>query len=100
MSARRVPIALVVVAVLLCLSSALFAQDSKARIVRLSFVDGQVQIDRNAGQGWEKAILNMPIIQGSKLSAEQGSHVEVEFEDGSTARLVGPAQVAFPQLTL
>ena len=100
MSARRVPIALVVVAVLLCLSSALFAQDSKARIVRLSFVDGQVQIDRNAGQGWEKAILNMPIIQGTKLSAEQGSHVEVEFEDGSTVRLVGPAQVAFPELTL
>jgi hypothetical protein len=100
MSARRVPIALAVVAVLLCLSSALFAQNSKARIVRLSFVDGQVQIDRNAGQGWEKAILNMPIIEGSKLSAQQGSHVEVEFEDGSTVRLVGPSQVAFPELNL
>jgi hypothetical protein len=100
MSARRVPIALAVVAILLCLSSALFAQNSKARIVRLSFIDGQVQIDRNAGQGWEKAILNMPIIQGTKLSAEQGSHVEVEFEDGSTVRLVGPAQIAFPELSL
>jgi hypothetical protein len=100
MSARRVPLALAVVAVLLCLSSALFAQNSKARIVRLSFIDGQVQIDRDAGQGWEKAILNMPIIEGTKLSAEQGSHVEVEFEDGSTVRLVGPAQVAFPELNL
>jgi hypothetical protein len=100
MSARRVSLALIVVAVLFCLSSTLFAQDSKARIVRLSYIDGQVQIDRNAGQGWEKAILNMPIIQGTKLSAEQGSHVEVEFEDGSTVRLVGPAQIAFPELTL
>jgi hypothetical protein len=100
MSARRVLPALIVVAVLLCLSSALFAQESRARIVRLSYIDGQVQIDRNAGQGWEKAILNMPIIQGTKLSAEQGSHAEIEFEDGSTVRLVGPAQVAFPELTL
>jgi len=100
MSARRVQVTLIVVAFLLCLSSALFAQDSKARIVRLSFIDGQVQIDRNAGQGWEKAILNMPIIEGTKLSAEQGSHAEVEFEDGSTVRLVGPAQISFPELTL
>lgn len=100
MTARRVPLALTVVAVLLCLCTTLFAQSSKARIVRISYIDGQVQIDRNAGQGWEKAILNMPVIEGAKLSAEQGSHAEVEFEDGSTVRLVGPAQAAFSELNL
>lgn len=100
MSARRVHSALVVVGILVLLASALSAQDSRVRIVRLSYIDGQVQIDRNAGQGMEKAILNMPIVEGSRLSAEQGSHVEVEFENGSTMRLVGPAQVSFPELTL
>ncbi len=100
MSARRVHDALAVVAFLLCLVSVSYAQESKARIVRLSFLDGQVQIDRNSGQGWERAILNMPIVQGTKISAQQGSHAEVEFEDGSTARLVGPAQISFPELNL
>jgi len=31
--------------------------DSQARIVRLSYTEGDVQIDRNAGQGYEKACL-------------------------------------------
>ena len=34
--------------------------DSKARIVRLSYVSGDVQIDRAQGQGFERAVMNMP----------------------------------------
>jgi hypothetical protein len=82
------------------LASALSAQNSHARIVRLSYIDGQVQIDRNAGQGVEKAIQNMPIVEGTRLSVEQGAHAEVEFENDSTMRVVGPAQVAFQELSL
>jgi hypothetical protein len=101
MSARRVQIALVVVALLLLLAPALFAQEgSHARIVRLSYIDGTVTIDRNDGQGPEKAILNMPIIQGVRLTAEEDSRLEVEFENGSTLRLVGPGEVAFRELSL
>src|ERR1700729_1594357 len=35
--------------------------DSQARIVRLSQVDGDVQIDRAVGRGYEKAFINLPI---------------------------------------
>jgi hypothetical protein len=100
MSARRVRFALAVAAALLLLVPALSAQNSHARIVRLSFLDGQVQIDRNAGQGMEKAIQNMPIVEGSRLSVEQGGHAEAEFENDSTMRLVGPAEVSFRELSL
>src|SRR5512146_2370249 len=99
MRARRVRFALAVAAVLLLLVPALSAQNSHARIVRLSYVDGQVQVTRNSGQT-DKALLNMPIVEGMKLSVEQGSHAEVEFENDSTMRLVGPAQVDFRELTL
>ena len=37
---------------------------SHVRIVRLSYVDGNVQMDRASGQGMERAILNAPIIEG------------------------------------
>lgn len=99
MPARRVRFALAVAAVLLLLVPALSAQNSHARIVRLSYMDGQVQVTRNSGQT-DKALLNMPIIEGMKLSVEQGSHAEVEFENDSTMRLVGPAQINFRELTL
>lgn len=74
--------------------------DSQARIVRLSQVDGDVQIDRNAGQGYEKAFINLPVIQGSKLRAGQGARAEIEFEDGSTLRITPETEIEFPELAL
>ena len=61
--------------------------DSQARIVRLSQVDGDVQIDRNTGQGYEKAFLNLPVTQGTKLRTGQDARAEIEFENGSTLRI-------------
>lgn len=99
MPAHRVRFALAVAAVLVFLVPALSAQNSHARIVRLSYMDGQVQVTRNSGQT-DKALLNMPIVEGMKLSVEPDGHAEVEFENDSTMRLVGPAQVTFRELTL
>lgn len=98
MTTRRV-----VVSVLLVLLAALVVApsaraDSQARIVRLSLVDGSVQIDR--GQGFEKAITNMPITQGMKLSTADNARAEVEFEDGTTLRLAPRTDVEFPSLGL
>ncbi|HLK32134.1 MAG TPA: FecR family protein [Terriglobales bacterium] len=72
--------------------------DSQVRIVRLSDLDGDVQIDH--GTGYEKALRNMPITQGVKLWTKAGGLAEVEFEDGSTVRLTPDTIVAFPQLLL
>jgi FecR protein len=74
--------------------------DSQARIVRLSSVEGNVQIDRNLGQGYEKAFLNLPVTQGVKLRVKGEGRAEIEFEDGSTLRIVAETQVDFPQLSL
>src|ERR1700745_1573036 len=74
--------------------------DSQIRIVRLSDVQGDVQIDRNTGQGYEKAFLNLPITQGVKIQTKQDSRAEVESEDGSTLRITSDAVIKFPQLSL
>ena len=99
MSVRRLA-ALSTLLVLSCLLAVPSFADSQARIVRLSQVDGDVQIDRNLGQGYEKAFINLPITQGGKLRTEQGGRAEIEFEDGSSLRLTPGSVVEFPELAL
>lgn len=74
--------------------------DSQARIVRLADVQGDVEIDRNTGQGLEKAFLNLPITQGMKVQTGKDGRAELEFEDGSTLRLVPETNIDVPQLVL
>jgi hypothetical protein len=100
MSTRKPCLWLSALAVFTCWLTALGFADSQVRIVRLSQVDGDVQIDRNSGPGYEKAFLNLPITQGTKLQAGPDGRAEVEFEDGSTLRLTPGTLVAFPELAL
>ncbi len=74
--------------------------DSQARIVRLSQVDGDVQIDRNTGLGYERAFLNLPITQGTKVRTGSDARAEIEFEDGSTLRITPGTTVDFSELSL
>jgi hypothetical protein len=76
------------------------AADSHARIVRLSFVEGNVQMDQRDGRGLQKAFLNMPIGQGTILLTRDEGRAEVEFENGSTIRVAHDSQVEFQQLGL
>src|SRR5580704_1058133 len=72
--------------------------DSQARIVRLSDVQGSVQIDKNTGLGFENAFLNLPITQGTQLKTRDRGRAEIEFEDGSTLRLTPNTTVEFSTL--
>jgi uncharacterized protein DUF6600/FecR-like protein len=72
--------------------------ESKARIVRLSNVEGTVQMDR--GEGFEKAFLNLPVVEGSKLKTGDDGRAEVEFEDGSILHLATNSEIEFPRLVL
>jgi hypothetical protein len=84
-------------AMLVCLPA--FA-DSQARIVRLSNVEGSVVVDRNSGPGYEKAFLNMPVVQDMKVATKDGGRAEVEFEDGSTIRIGPKSTIEFSALSL
>jgi hypothetical protein len=74
--------------------------ESKARIVRLSDVQGSVQMDRGTGDGFDKTFLNMPVVEGSRLKTGDDGRAEVEFEDGSALRVVSNSEVEFPRLAL
>jgi hypothetical protein len=84
---------------LIALAAPLFA-DSQARIVRLSNVQGNVQIDRRTGDGFEAALENLPVLQGTRIATKDDGRVEIEFEDGSTVRLGPGTSVEFTRLSL
>jgi FecR protein len=83
-----------------CLVTIPVSADSQARIVRLGDAQGNVRIDRNTGQGYEKAFLNLPITQGMKIQTGDDGRAALELEDGSTVRLAPDSVLEVPQLSL
>jgi len=89
---------LLVAFLVLVLGTPLLA-DSHARIVRLSYVDGDVELDKSDGRSFNTAYMNMPVSHGCRLWARDGQ-AEAEFEDGSSIRLTPDTLVAFSELSL
>ena len=69
--------------------------DSHVRIVRLSSVEGRSSWP-HADQGLDRAILNTPIVEGTRIVTRSDGLAEVEFEDQSALRLGENSEVKFP----
>ena len=80
-----------------CFGPALRAQDQvqdqgqgtgqPARAVRLSFVDGQVTLAQGGQVLAEQAVANTPLLEGMQLTTSDSGKAEIQFEDGSVARI-------------
>src|SRR2546423_2638761 len=81
----------------LLVSAARADVDSHARIVRLSYAEGQVQIAHRDGIGYENATMNLPVVEGDQLRTSDG-RAEIELEDGSIVRVVTDSQTTFAAL--
>ncbi len=74
--------------------------NTHVRIVRLSFAEGTVTLQRPDLPEWSKAPVNTPLQEGYKLATDQDSFAEVEFENGSTARIGENSLLVFTELSL
>lgn len=72
---------------------------SQVRAVRLSDVEGSVQILRGDQTEFEQAFPNMPVLEGSRLQTGSDGRAEVQFEDGAVARLTPKSSLNFNQLS-
>jgi FecR protein len=72
---------------------------SYARIVRLSLVQGDVQISRSSSSDWENAIPNMPVQQGFTIGTNNG-RAEIECESGAAVWIAENSEVQFTELAL
>ena len=84
------------------------ADESHARIVRLSQVQGDVRFTQqfhkdsltDQKSGWEVAPLNLPIRQGFAISTGNDGRAEIEFENGAMAFLGANTVIEFYDLSL
>jgi hypothetical protein len=82
---------------LACLAPALIAQDDSqpassgtgqpARAVRLSYVDGMVKLTQGGQVLADQAVVNTPLLEGMQLTTSENGKAEIQFEDGSVARV-------------
>lgn len=63
------------------------AAQSGARAVRLSDVDGQVELSLDNQILASPAPVNTPLFQGTRITTAEDGRAEIQFEDGSVARL-------------
>ena len=97
---RHVKSALAVITAFVLAATASAFAESHVRIVRLSYLNGQVQTDRATGQGLERAILNTPIVQGMRVETGNDGLAEVEFENASTLRIAENSEIEFRTLSM
>ncbi len=74
------------------------AQDAPTNVARVSFVQGSVQLLVGQGSDFQQAVINMPVLDGSRLQAGGDGQAEVEFGDGSVARLTPNSSIVFIHL--
>jgi len=57
------------------------------RAARLTYIQGQVRVEQAKSTANSVAVLNMPLIEGTVISSGADGEAEIEFEDGSLARI-------------
>jgi hypothetical protein len=77
------------------------ADDAPAtRAARLSYLRGDVTVDRMDNTGGDPAQINMPVTEGARLTTGEDGEAEVEFEDGSVVRVAPNSSLGLATLTV
>jgi len=71
---------------------------SQVRAVRLSDVEGQVRIYEGDEVAFDQAEPNMPVVEGMRLVTAENGRIEIEFEDGSVARVTPDSSIRLTEL--
>ncbi|MBA3354779.1 MAG: FecR domain-containing protein [Pyrinomonadaceae bacterium] len=61
--------------------------DEKARVVRISLIEGEVSLKRNGNGDWERARLNFPLVEGDTVSTDRESRLEIQIDARNFVRL-------------
>jgi hypothetical protein len=99
MSRQIKVVSALITAFVLASAAGAFAE-SHVRIVRLSYLNGPVQVDRAVGQGLERGILNTPIVEGTRIVTGTDGLAEVEFENASALRIAEDTDIQFRTLSM
>lgn len=91
-------IALVLLA---ALTASSFGEGAKPfRAARLTYLDGQVRVEQANSTTNSVAVVNMPLVEGTVISSGADGQAEIEFEDGSLARITPNSGLSLVNLSV
>ncbi|MBX3244494.1 MAG: hypothetical protein KF685_08565 [Acidobacteria bacterium] len=61
--------------------------DVTDRVARISDLTGDVQIKRSDSDEWEKAVMNLPIVEGDEIAAGPGARYEIQLASHKHVRI-------------
>lgn len=61
--------------------------DVKARVVRTSLIDGEVNLKRSGNEDWERIRLNFPLVEGDTVATGRDSRLEIQVDARNFVRL-------------
>ncbi|HEV2801464.1 MAG TPA: DUF6600 domain-containing protein [Pyrinomonadaceae bacterium] len=61
--------------------------EETARVVRISLLAGDVSLRRAGEKDWERAALNLPLVEGDRLATGAGARVEIQIDARNFVRL-------------
>jgi hypothetical protein len=64
-----------------------FVPEVTARVARISFLSGDVQIKRADSKDWERAANNLPIVEGDEIATDSNARLEIQFNSENYLRL-------------
>lgn len=64
-----------------------YVPEVTARVARISFLRGDVQIKRADSADWERATLNLPLVEGDQITTDVNARIEIQFDRDSFLRL-------------
>ena len=74
-------------------------QAPAARAIRLSFVEGKVSLQKNGQELAAQATANTPLFEGTEIKTAEDGKAEIQFEEGSVARLAPNTTVTLSTLS-
>lgn len=73
-------------------------EPNNVRAVRISDVEGKIQVFNGSEPAFDQALQNMPVVEGMRFVTGDDGRVEIQFEDGSVARVTPNSSLTLAQL--
>ncbi len=61
--------------------------DVNARVARISYLSGDVKIKRLESEEWERATLNLPLVEGDEITTSRDARFEIQFNRDTHLRV-------------
>ncbi|MBK9766858.1 MAG: FecR domain-containing protein [Chloracidobacterium sp.] len=74
------------------------APDVTARVARISYLSGDIRSRRLQSEEWEKATLNLPIVEGDEITSAGDSRFEVQFDRSTHLRVSDNSYIKISRL--